>query len=305
MEKPKTTPKDFFLWAGAMLSFYWSVLAFIFLVFNYIEYSFPNALSYYPVNPYESGISMQMASIIVLLPLYLWLARIITKSAETDPSRKDIWVRRWAIIFTLFIAGVAMAGDLITLLTSFLSGEALTTAFLLKTALVLLVAAGVFLHFMAELKEYWVNNPGKKRIVRASVGVLAVVTIVAGFFIVGTPQQARRERFDAERVSQLQIIQSDIVQYWQAKKTLPKTLSELGSNVTDPETGAAFRYEMKGDRHFTLCAVFNAPNRAPIGTQATYARTTLGGVSEDWTHTAGEVCFDRTIDPSFYTKQPY
>ena len=59
MDKPKTTPKDFFLWAGAIITFYWSVIAFILLTFDYINYTFPNALSYYPADPYQSGISYE------------------------------------------------------------------------------------------------------------------------------------------------------------------------------------------------------------------------------------------------------
>src|SRR3989344_4349456 len=152
MEKPKTTPKDFFLWAGAMVTFYWSVIATIFLIFNYIDYTFPNALAYLPADPYQSGISYQMASIIVLLPLYMLLMRLIHGDAVRDSSRNEIWVRRWALILTLFVAGVAIAADLITLLTTFLSGEALTAAFLLKVLVIFLIAAGVFMHFIADLR---------------------------------------------------------------------------------------------------------------------------------------------------------
>src|SRR3990167_7982518 len=132
MEKPKTTAKDFFLWAGAMVAFYWSVIAYTFLVFDYINYVYPNVLAYYPADPYQSGISFEMASVIVLLPIYLLLMWLIHRDAARDPSRGEIWVRRWALILTLFVAGIAMAADLITLLTTFLSGEALTLAFMLK-----------------------------------------------------------------------------------------------------------------------------------------------------------------------------
>src|SRR5665213_2188120 len=155
MNKPKTTAKDFFLWFGAMLSFYWSITASIFLLFDYINYLLPNALTYYPADPYQSGISYEMASLIVLLPLYFYLMRLIRKDIAKDPSRKEIWVRRWALILTLFVAGVAIAIDLITLLTTFLNGEELTLAFLLKVLVILVVAIKVFLYFIADLKGYW------------------------------------------------------------------------------------------------------------------------------------------------------
>src|SRR3990167_5964104 len=120
MDKPKTTAKDFFLWAGVLVSFYWTVIAYTFLVFDYINYTFPNQLAYYPADPYQSGISYKMASVIVLLPVYMLLMWLIRKDIASDPSRKDIWVRRWALIITLFVAGIAIAGDLIALLTTFL-----------------------------------------------------------------------------------------------------------------------------------------------------------------------------------------
>ena len=312
MDKPKTTAKDFFVWAGAMVAFYWSVLAFIFLIFDYINYTFPNPLSYYPADPYQSGISYEMASLIVLLPLYLFLMRLIRKDIVTDPSRKEIWVRRWALILTLFIAGIAIAVDLIMLLTTFLNGEALTTAFLLKVLIILLVATGVFMHFSADLKGYWEAFPLRKRAVEIGVAILAVVTIISGFFIVGTPAQARLARFDAQKVSDLQNIQSQIVYYWQAKQKLPAAIIDLNNSLNygpvpiDTQSGEPYVYQATGALSFKICAVFNTEGR---GNQNGYSETRVmmpvpvggkGMMQDNWQHGMGQVCFDRTIDPSFY-----
>ena len=320
MDKPKTTAKDFFLWAGAMVAFYWSVIAYIFLVFNYIDYVFPNALNYYPVDPYQSGISYEMASIIVLLPIYLLVMRFIRSDISLDAGKADIWVRRWALILTLFVAGITVAIDLIMLLTTFLNGEAFTTAFLLKVAVVFLIASGVFMHFIADLRGYWTANPLKKRYVMIGVAVLTVFTIVAGFFIVGTPAQARLARFDAQKVQDLQNIQSQVVSYWQAKQKLPSKLDDLNNSLSygvipvDPQSGEAYEYSATGALAFKICATFNAESR---GTETNYTYTErivtapapLGGkgmLPDNWQHTSGTVCFDRTIDPAFYppfTKQ--
>jgi len=312
MDKPKITAKDFFLWAGATVAFYWSVIAFIFLLFNYIDYTFPNALTYYPADPYASGISYQMASIIVLFPLYLWLMSVIRRDIARDSSRGEIWVRRWAIILTLFVAGIAIAVDLITLLTTFLNGEELTTAFLLKVLVVLLVAAGVFMHFSADLKGYWERFPERRNYVRIGVTVVAVVSIVAGFFIVGTPQDARLARLDAEKVSGLQELQYRTTSYWQAKRVLPASLALLSDPLTygplpvDPQTGEQYVYQATGALSFKLCATFNKESR---GNQIQFSETRammpvpVGGkgmMQDTWQHGEGEVCFDRTIDPSFY-----
>lgn len=307
MDKPKLTAKDFFLWAGAMIAFYWSVIAFILLVFEYINYTFPNVLTYYPADPYQSGISYQMASIIVLFPLYLWLMQVIRRDIARDPSRSEIWVRRWAIILTLFVAGVAIAVDLITLLTTFLNGEELTTAFLLKVLVVLLVAAGVFMHFSADLRGYWERFPLRRNYVRIGVAVVAAAAIISGFFIVGTPQDARLARLDVERVNDLQNIQSRVTSYWQAKRTLPSSLSAVsdllmyGPVPIDPETGASYAYHATSALSFELCATFDKESRTGYARTASVAPEGIKGMTPDtWQHGAGEVCFDRTIDPSFF-----
>lgn len=295
------------MWAGAIVAFYWTVIAYTLLVFNYINYTFPNSLAYYPADPYQSGISGQMASVIVLLPVYLLLMYLIRKDSDVDPSRKEIWVRRWAIILTLFLAGVAMVADLITLLTTFLSGEELTTAFLLKVLVIVLVSAGVFMHFFADLKNYWDTNLSRRNIVRIGVALLAIVTIGSGFFIVGTPGQARLARFDVERVSDLQNIQSQITYYWQAKQALPQTLDALNNPLSygpmplDPQTNQPYDYATTGKLSFELCADFNAESRTtPEGLPLTRVATAPVAGKDTWQHGAGHVCFERTIDPSFY-----
>ncbi|MDP1690134.1 MAG: DUF5671 domain-containing protein [bacterium] len=315
MDKPKITAKDFFLWAGAMVAFYWSVIAFILLTFDYINYAFPNVLGYYPADPYQSGISYEMASVIVLLPLYLLLMWLIHRDVARDSSRNEIWVRRWALILTLFVAGIAMAVDLITLLTTFLNGEALTTAFLLKVLIIFLIAAGVFMHFIADLKGYWDTFPARRNWVRIGVAILAVVTIIAGFFIVGTPQQARLARFDAQKVYDLQNIQSQIIGFYQAKQKLPGVITDLNNSLNygpvpvDPQSGESYGYQPGEGLSFKLCAVFNSESRGNNQTQFVETRAVVptpmgvkGAVvpQDNWQHGNGQVCFDRTIDPAFY-----
>jgi hypothetical protein len=310
MDKPRVTAKDFFLWAGAMVAFYWSVIAYIYLVFDYINYAFPNALSYYPADPYQSSISYEMASILVLLPLYLFLMKVIRGDIARDASRAEVWVRRWALIFTLFVAGVTAAIDLITLLTTFLNGQDLTTAFLLKVVVVFLVTIGVFMHFSADLRNYWTMYPGKRRAVGIAVAVLALLTIIAGFFVVGTPAQARQARLDAERVNDLQNIQYQVINYWQAKQALPKTLNDLASSLSynqipiDPESKASYEYMMTDSKSFKLCANFSTINGGTNDSKYPMTAPVEPGaramLPDTWAHVNGHVCFDRTIDPAFY-----
>jgi hypothetical protein len=305
MERAKTTPKDFFLWAGAMITLYASVVAFITLLFNYINYTFPDPLRYY-TDPYSSGIPYQMATLIVLTPVFLILMRIIRKNIERDPSRAEIWVRRWALFLTVFAAGATIVGDLIILLTTFLSGEELTLAFLLKVLVVLLVAGAGFMHFMADLWGFWVQNPSRARMVNWSVGVLVVFAIVGGFFIVGTPQQAREYRLDQQRVNDLSSIQSQVVYYYQQKQKLPATLADLNDPLSyysvpvDPQTGSTYTYQVNGVRSFELCAEFNTKSDGVSTKGRAVMMPVVPGTDDNWRHGPGGQCFSRTIDPERY-----
>src|SRR3989344_5756627 len=266
MNKPKITPKDFFLWFGAMATLYASVSAFIALVFNCLNYTMPDALSYYSGDPYSGGVSYQMASLFVLVPIFIVLMRLIHRGIERDQSRADIWVRRWALFLTLFVAGATIAGVLITLIMFFFNGD-VTFRFVLKVLVILLVAGVGFLHFLADLRDYWQRNPSKSRLVGYAIGVLIIITIVGGFFIVGTPWQARLYRYDEQKVGDLSNIQYQVVYYWQAKQKMPATLADLSDPIsgfiapTDPQTREPYEYAVKGMRAFELCGTFNAKAR--------------------------------------------
>ena len=186
MNTLKVTPKDFFLWAGAMVALYGSVISFITLLFEYINYVFPDPLAYYYSDPFSGSIRFAMASLIVLVPVALALLSVIRRDIAADKHKNDLWVRRWALFLTVFIAGAAVVGDLITLINYFLGGD-ITTRFVLKVAVLLLVAGAVFLHFLADLRGYWNENPGRAKIVGYAAGLVVVLAILSGFLIMGSP----------------------------------------------------------------------------------------------------------------------
>lgn len=300
----KVTAKDFFLWVGAVASLYGGVVAFISLIFDYINTAFPNPVrdAYY-YDPYFQSISYETATLIVLTPLFLVLMRIIRRDIQADASRNETWVRRWALVLTLFLAGAAMVVDLIVALTTYLQGEAVTIAFLLKVLTVLLVAGAGFLHFYADIRGYWQREPGRAKLVNYGVGAVVVAAIVAGFFIIGTPQELRRLKQDNIRVQDLQNIQWQVVNYWQQKESLPAALGEVADPLSgysipaDPKTGEAYGYTRTSPLDFQLCATFEREG----GQNYSVAKPVMdGGIEDNWQHGAGEVCFDRSIDPERY-----
>ncbi len=302
--KPRMTPKDFFLWVGAMVTLYGSVVAFIALLFQYIDYAYPDNLQAY-IDPYSGAIRISMASLIVLFPIFLLLMRLIRRSVVVDPTRVDIWIRRWALYLTLFIAGVTLAIDLITLINTFLGGD-LTTRFVLKVVVVFLVIGAGFLHFLSDLWGYWNRYPSRARSVGYAAVIAIIAAIVGGFLIIGSPSSQRYMRFDAQKVSDLQSIQWQIVSYWQQKQKLPGKLSDLEDPIQgfivpkDPQGSVQYAYTSTGPLSFTLCALFNRANATGQGVSTEPARSPSVGIDENWAHTAGKVCFERTIDPERY-----
>ena len=304
MDKPKATAKDFFLWFGAMVALYLSVFAFITLIFDYLNYAFPDALPYY-ADPYSSSVSYEMASLLVIYPVFLILMRVIRGDIARDASRGDVWVRRWALVLTLFLAGATLVGDLVTLLMYFFNGD-VTLRFALKVLIVFLVAGGIFLHFMADLRGYYERNPAKTLLLTWATGILVLVTIIAGFFIIGTPWQARLYRFDDQKVSDLQGLQYQIVNYWQMKEELPATLAQLNDSLygahvpVDPQSGESYEYRRVGPLAFELCATFNAPASSRGAAHMSMAPYPIDRTAETWQHDAGRTCYARTIDPERY-----
>ncbi len=144
-----------------------------------------------------------------------------------------------------------------------------------------------------------------KIFVYAIIGIVAV-SVIAGFFFVGSPFEERTLRIDERRVSDLQFIQNEIISYWTNKQKLPEDLSRLRDDIrgvvipVDPETGAPYEYKILGNMKFSLCATFKQPNRGygEISAKPIPAEPYLG--AENWEHGAGHVCFERTIDPDIY-----
>lgn len=302
----KATPKDFFLWAGAMLALYVSVFSLITLLFQYIDYAFPDAVSSYTYygDPYSGAIRFAMSSLIVLFPTYVILMQIIRREAQADPSRLTVWVRRWALYLALFIAGASMVGDLVVLLNTFLGGE-ITSRFVLKVAVIFLIAGGFFLHFLADLKGYWFENPSRSKMVAYGAVVLVLASVVGGFFIIGSPTTARLYNADQLKVQDLNSIQWQVVNFWQTKQKLPSTLADVADPISgfsvpvDRQTGASYKYEATGPTTFKLCAIFNLPSRDNKGASSMVERP-VGVEGDNWQHGEGEQCFTRTIDPERY-----
>lgn len=153
--RPKTSPKDFFLHLLAIIALYFSAGSFITLIFQYINVIFPDALvsgAYYLRSAY-SAIRWSISSLIVSFPIYIFTSWFLEKDYERAPEKRNLRVRRWLVYFTIFAAALIIAGDIVVLVYSFLGGE-LTVRFVLKSFAVLAVAAAVFGYYFYDIRKH-------------------------------------------------------------------------------------------------------------------------------------------------------
>jgi len=301
MNKPHTSAKDFFLHLGAIVALYVVVISLLNLLFRVINVAFPQVASYYGAS--SSSISLPVAALIVFFPLLILLSWLTHKSYRQEPEKKQLGIRKWLTNITLFIAGLALAGDLVTLLYYFLDGQELTPGFLLKVLAVFVVATGIFIYYIQDLRERLRAKDHK--IWTIGAGGLVLISIIIGFGVIGSPQSQRLARYDDQKVAHLQDIQWRVINYWQQKGTVPSSLEDLRDSLSnadlprDPQTGDAYIYRQVSPNAFALCAEFN---RATTDQKLSVARAPVGyGLeNENWQHGVGGFCFDRTIDPELY-----
>jgi len=293
-----TTPKDFFLWVGAMVALYFSIGSFITLSFEYINRTLGDP-SLYGYDPYSGAIRFAIATLIVLFPVFIALMRMLQKDIRANPQKKELWVRRWAIFFTTFVAAGAMVIDLIVLINTFLGGEDLTGAFVAKVVVVFTVFGGVFYYYVHDIRGTWEQNERASKRIGWVVMCIVLATIVSGFFVMGSPQKQRMLRDDETRINDLTHIQSQVTEYYRTTASLPENLNELddpllGSHIpTDPHTNEPYEYQKIDEHSFVLCTSF----ALPMSENPASARSPWGYNSDDWQHGAGRTCFERTINP--------
>lgn len=305
MDNNKTLPRDVFLYLLSVITLAVSATSFGTLIFQYINMTWVDAVDYYGLAGSQSAIRYSMASLIIVFPVFVWVSRFLRKDTERHEEKRDLKIRRWLLYFTIFVAALIIIGDLVAILFNFLNGE-LSTRFVLKALTVLFIAKSIFIHYFNELKEVnkqfsWI------RIFDWSVVAVVAISIIAGFWIAGSPAYQRMVRFDEERVNDLTYIQSEVVNYWQRKEALPTRLSDLSNDISgfnppkDPESGNEYEYRVTGNLSFELCATFGTSNEEYADRVDSVARPYYYGVdSHTWIHDEGRVCFERTIDPDFY-----
>lgn len=308
MENNKGTPKDVFLHLFNIVTFYLSMIGFIILYVQYVNALFPDKLNYY-FTAISDLVRIASSILFVAVPAYIISAWLLAKDVTLMPEKRDLKLRKWLTYFTLFISAVTIIVDLIIFVYNFLNGE-ISVRFVLKVLVVLMVACGIFGYYMWDLKRKELVSKLPK-ILAIILAVFALGSIITGFFIVGTPTDQRNRKFDEQRVQELQMLQSQVINYWILKHNLPTDLSLLQDDISgfkvpaDPETKIAYEYKILDPLKFELCANFTSvEDSLDQGKNGQYYATPLDVFQQNWKHDTGRTCFTRTIDPELYKTQP-
>lgn len=102
----------------------------------------------YSIGSVRWAISM----LVVFFPLFLILNIRAVRATRQDLARRRSAVRKWFGYVTLFLASIALLGDLIAVIYALLNGD-LTARFFSKSALVAITAGLVFAYFRIEMNE--------------------------------------------------------------------------------------------------------------------------------------------------------
>ena len=310
IQKSKTSPKDFFLYFWITVSLYIAVVSLISLLFAVIDQAFPGPLAY--TDPYSTGVRTAIATLVVIFPVFMLVSRYVYGMERTTPEKRELGVRKWLTYFNLFVGGLVLIIDLIVLLNEFLGGTNFTTGFLLKVIAVFVVVGGLFTYYLYDLRHPPIEAGNIPRRAGWAAVVIVALSLVVGFMVMGSPANQRMRHYDDQRVSDLQNINYQIINYWQLKRVLPTVTADVENKATgniipvDPETGTAYSYEVVTPLSYKLCATFNLPSTGVDSTlrggetQPVPVPTIKMAGQENWSHSMGIQCYIRTIDPVLY-----
>ncbi|MFH0851884.1 MAG: DUF5671 domain-containing protein [Candidatus Peregrinibacteria bacterium] len=301
MSDSHTYPRDFFLYLLVTVTLYVSVIGSLMLLFQFINLVFPDPLDY--AQGVRDSIRWGAAMLTVLFPVFAFTTRFLHRDLTKHPEKAEYRIRKWLLYLTIFLAGLVIIGDLITLLYNFLNGD-LTVRFLLKIVAVLLVAGVVLGYELWDARRTQFHPTAQCRSMSYGLSAIVAIVVITGFVSGGSPFEQRRIRFDEQRVSDLQEIQYQVIEYWIAKSALPASLADLQNPLTgfsmptDPKTISPYEYQPLKDLTFELCTTFETTSesagqfRGPIPVKP--------GSMDYWNHGVGHTCFERTVDPDLY-----
>jgi hypothetical protein len=147
--------RDAFLHLLAFGALFTWATSLILLFFIYINFAFPDPAWRVGQSELEeifSVVRFQLATVIVFFPSFLILWHFLLREVRRDPEKAKGAIRRWLAYLTLFVGAITLAADVMTLIYFMLEGQ-LTARFLLKAAVLFLIAGSLVLYLALTLRS--------------------------------------------------------------------------------------------------------------------------------------------------------
>jgi len=279
----KTTPKDFFINLGNLIAFYLLIISTGSVLFDFIDLLIPDEAANLYFQYGQKISPFAIASIIVSLPLFFFLSKLVKKDIVASPEKMELRSRRWMIYLSLFIAGLVTAGDIVGIIYGFLTGFLALSSFA-KMLAVLILAGGSFWYLLKELKIETLSLI-TKRSVAITTGIMYIL-IIGASVLVANPQEARDRRLDEKTINDLNTAVYEIDTFYADNQKLPDNVSVEGIEFIPSKDIA-----QKGK--YTLCAEFKSE-----------MSDTRNDPYNPWKYTSkGRNCFDKTVSELNILKQ--
>jgi len=144
--------RDAFLYLVNFTALYYGAWHLGYLLFSFVDELIPDLSSRAWQSPDWDSQRWSVASIIIAIPLFIVLTRHINLQLLKNPIKRLSPIRRWLTYHTLFIAATSLIGDTTALLYNLLGGDT-SLRFLLKVAIVALIAGTTFVYYLFDLKK--------------------------------------------------------------------------------------------------------------------------------------------------------
>jgi hypothetical protein len=123
------------------------------LLFDLINHAFPDPTdSTYEALRSTRSMRWSTAAVIITVPVFLYLSRLLARDEGLNPLRRLSPIRRWLTYLTLFFAAFVLIIDMTTLMNNVLAGE-MSTRFLLKVLVAAVIAGAIFGYYLLDLRR--------------------------------------------------------------------------------------------------------------------------------------------------------
>lgn len=150
--RPYLSAREAFLYLVLFATLYVAAYHLGSLLFDLINRAFPDPAQTRYGFDYGRSMRWSIASVIIAFPVFVFVARYLSRELARNPVKRLSAVRRWLTYLTLFVAAGVLIGDMIALVNNLLGGE-LTVRFVLKVLVAAVIAGTIFGYYLWDLRR--------------------------------------------------------------------------------------------------------------------------------------------------------